>query len=504
MSEEIQSLENNRTWTLVKPPKNRPVVKCKWVFKTKTKPDGSLDKYKARLVAKGFTQKQGIDYSDTYSPVVRYESVRVFLAIVAAEDLDLVQFDVKTAFLHGDLSEEIYMEQPQEFDDGTSKVCRLWKGLYGLKQSPRCWNAKLNAYLESISLTATDADPCIYTSTDERILLALYVDDGLLACESVKTMERILSDLDKKFKITRSEPTCFVGLEIIRDRSRKTVSIHQSNYIVRMLDKFGMLDSKAAKTPGDSRSKLTKDMCPQTEVEKNQMTEIPYREAVGSLMFLMVCSRPDISYEVSRVSKFNENPGHDHWIAVKRIFRYLNGSRDMKINYGLKPKHPIPNNHGYTSFDPFAFCDSDWAGDLDQRHSTYGYVFVLNGGPVTWTTRTQKSIAMSTTEAEYVALSETARESIWICRLITDLGHQLDGPIMIRSDNQGAIALSKNPELHKRTKHIEIRYHFIRQQIANDSVMVLFTPTNEQPADMLTKSLTSPSLIGCLDSLNIS
>ena len=230
------------------------------------------------------------------------------------------------------------------------------------------------------------------------------------------------------------------------------------------------------------------------------MALVPYREAVGSLMFLLH-TRPDISYEVSRVSMFAENPGHDHWSAVKGIFRYLQGTKDLCITYGLDPQHP--HDQSYNRFDPYAFCDSDWAGDQDSRRSTFGYVFLVNGGPVTWATRVQKSVANSVTEAEYVALSETAKEAVWIRRFLDEVGYPSSSPTSIKSDNQGAIAITKNPEFHQRTKHIDVRYHFVREQQSSGQIKVGYTPTTEQPADMLTKSLTSPSLIRCRTMLNL-
>lgn len=500
MKDEMNSLVENDTFDLVDRPKNRKIIKCRWVLKTKCKPDGSLDRRKARLVAKGFTQKHGIDYGETYSPVVRYESVRLFLSIVAAKDLDLVQFDVKTAFLHGTLKEEIYMEQPEVFDDGSEKVWKLNKGLYGLKQAPRCWNERIGEFLKSFGLNPTNSDKCIYVSTSGPcVILALYVDDGLLACESKNLSDSILYGLNKKFKITIGEPDCFVGIEILRDRGRKTISIHQSNYIRRVLDKYGWSEMKSARSPGDSKLKLSKSQCPQNEEEREFMADKPYAGVIGSLMFVVHC-RPDIAFNVSKVAQFSKDPGPIHWIAVKRICRYLKGTVDYCITYGLDPAHP------FTEFDrlrAYAFCDADWAGDIDKRRSTFGYVFMMNGGPVTWTSKLQKSTAGSSQEAEYVALAETSRESIWIRQFLTDLRHEQVVPIEVRSDNQGAISSTKTFDNHQRMKHVDVMYHAIRERVQDGIVEISYTPTDEQPADMLTKPLTSPSLVNCLNMLNM-
>ena len=277
----------------------------------------------------------------------------------------------------------------------------------------------------------------------------------------------------------------------------------------RILERYGMSDCKAAPTPGDSRQRLTREMCPIDDLERLEMNKIPFREAVGSLMFCMLCTRPDIAYEVSRVAQFCDNPGMLHWKALKRILRYLKGTRDTCLAYGLEINHPIedPSDEecrtSTNSLRPFAFCDSDWAANQDHRRSTFGYLVLLNGGPVGWTSRVQKSVATSMTEAEYVALSETAKEVSWIRRFMCDVGYTQEGPTSLMSDNQGAICLTKNPEFHQRTKHIDVRYHYIREEQASRRIKVEYTPTNRQPADMLTKSLTGPSLINCRRMINM-
>lgn len=321
-----------------------------------------------------------------------------------------------------------------------------------------------------------------------------------MASESSDLSDKILDGLNKRFKITIGEPNCFVGLEIVRDRTNKTITIHQTNYIRRILEKFGWTGMKPAVSPGDSKVKLTKQQCPRNEEEERFMADKPYSAVVGSLMFLVSSCRPDIAFEVSRVSQFSKNPGPDHWIAVKRICRYLQGTKDYCLTYGLEPSHPFTV---FGKLKAFGFCDSDWAGELDGRRSTFGYVFLVNGGPVTWKSKLQKSVANSTQDAEYIALSEAGRESCWIRQFLTDLGHKPESPIEVRSDNQGAILATRNPDSHQRMKHIDVCFHSVRDRVANGIIEVSYTPTNEQPADMLTKSLTRPSLVQCLQLLNM-
>ena len=259
-----------------------------------------------------------------------------------------------------------------------------------------------------------------------------------------------------------------------------------------------MTDSKAVRSPGDPSNKVSKEMEPTTLVEKEQMEKVPYREAVGCLMFLMKGTRPDISYEVTRMAQFNENPGQSHWMAVKRIMRYLKGSMHLSLVFG-----PPATNSGSVddlqneNLSLLAFCDSDWAGNIDNRRSTSGGIFLINNGPVVWTTREQKTVAHSSTEAEYMALSDATKEIKWLRQLLQDLGWQQNSATLLKSDNQGAIHLSKNPEYHKRTKHIDIRYHYIREEQKSGSIKIEYVATDKQPADMLTKSLSGPALERC-------
>ena len=287
-------------------------------------------RYKARLCARGFQQREGIDYTETYSPVVRYDSLRVLLALVAQEDLEFVQSDVKTAFLYGNFEEEIHMEVPEGFDGSqkvkgaSSVVCRLNKSLYGLKQAPRCWNRKFSGFLKQFNFKETSADKCVYTGQYEgsKVYLALFVDDGLIACKNKKVLEEITSLLSQEFEITLGDVAlgnfgCFVGLQIDRDRARKTMFIHQSGYVCRILERFNMSKAYALSVPADRHAKLY-------PVKANEsVNDVPYREAVGSLMFLAIVSRPDIAFAVNNVSRFLNNHDLSHWETVKRIFAYL-------------------------------------------------------------------------------------------------------------------------------------------------------------------------------------
>ena len=485
MDEEITSLKENNTWVLVGNQRKGKPISCKWVYKIKRNPDGSIERYKARLVARGYTQRYGRDYTETFAPVVRFDSIRIILAIAAANQMILRQFDVKTAFLYGELHEELLMEQPPGYSDGSDMVCKLLKGLYGLKQSPRQWNSKFDKFLKKFGLISCNADQCVYVTKmlSSYTILALYVDDGLLCSTNEEAIASIETHLSSEFKIRFSGATCFVGMEI--ESSAKGIKIHQSSYIKRLLERFGMQDCKSILTPGDSHLKLSTDMCPKDELERAQSEKLPYQELVGALLFLTAISRPDISFEVSRATQFMSNHGEDHWKAAKRILRYLKGTISQGIWFNGK------------DLELRAYADADYAANPDTRKSTSGFVLTLSSGPVTWAARSQKSVAQSTTEAEYIALADCIKDVIWARQLLSDLGRAPTTATLVSSDNQAAIKLVRNPIYHRRTKHIDVRHHFIRDEQEKGTISVEFIPTNAQPADMLTKSLCSPNLNNC-------
>jgi hypothetical protein len=400
IEEEMDSLEKHGTWSLVNPPPDRKVITGRWVLKTKLNEDGSVARYKARYVARGYAQVEGVDFFETYAPVVRAETVRVLLSLAATKDWEVRQFDVKTAFLYGPLEEEVYLEQPEGFNDGTGKVCQLKKGLYGLKQSPRQWNGVFHKFLLKYGFRRSP----VFTNTDTNNIgcICVYVDDGLVFASSEHVVHPFLTSLKEELDVTTDCPHTYVGLNIKRDREQGTISINQAGYIARVLDRFGMTWSKTATTPADPTHRLSRDM-PEEDGEKR----FPYREPVGCLNYLAVMSRPDIAYAVNRVAKFCEDPQPAHWNAVKRIMRYLKATANTGPCYG-------------TSRDdqPIAFSDSDYAGDPDTHRSTTGTLVLMNRGPVVWSSSTQTVTAMASTEAEYMAMAIVLKDVLWLRRII--------------------------------------------------------------------------------------
>ena len=494
MGEEMKSLYKNKTWELVQLPHGKRAIGCKWVF---AKKEGS--RYKARLVAKGYAQKEGVDYNEVFSPVVKHSSIRILLALVAQFDLELAQLDVKTAFLHGELKEEIYMTQPNGFKvAGKEKlVCKLHKSLYGLKQSPRQWYKRFDKFMSGQKYTRSLYDPCVYfrkLQDGTFIYLLLYVDDMLIASKSKVEIDKLKSQLSCEFEMKDlGEAKKILGMEIERDRSKGKVCLSQKQYMKKVLQRFGIDNkTKPVSTPLASHFKLKSTMSPSTDDERKYMAKVPYASAVGSLMYCMVCTRPDISQALSVVCRYMHNPGKGHWQAVKWILRYILGTVDVGLVFEQDKM-----NHCAVGY-----VDSDYAGDLDKCRSTTAYVFTLASGAVSWKSNLQHTIALSTTEAEYMAVTEGAKEALWLRGLLEDLG-VIQDYVDVYCDSQSAIHLAENQVTHNRTKHIHVRFHKIRQLVEDGDIQLLKVGTEDNPADMLTKSVPLSKFKHCLDLIGV-
>lgn len=488
MQSEYQSLMQNKTWQLVNLPDHAKAIKCKWVFKIKSGDDGKINRFKARLVAKGCCQKQGIDYQETYSPVVRYSSIRYLMAIAAQFHLTIYQMDAVTAFLQGDLKEEVYMEQPEVYNDGTNRVCMLRKSMYGLKQASRQWNIKLSNVLIKAGFKQSKVDSCIYFNIIDKSMtfVAVYVDDLMIFSNDNAVTSNLKHQLTRQFEMKDlGEAQSCIGLRIDRCKQTGSIFLSQEKYIKNILVKFGMNDCKPVATPVDVNQKLTKEMSPKNHAERLEMEKIPYQEAVGSLLYLAQGTRPDITFAVNSVSRFNNDPGKAHWTAVKRIFRYLKNTSDVKIKF-----------NGQTSSALIGYSDADWANDTDDRRSCTGYIFTRNGGPISWNSRRQHTVALSSTEAEYMALSSATQEAIWLKQFEEQFWPNKK-PIHIHCDNRSAIHLAETETYHPRSKHIDVRHHFIRENVGNQTIILKSVGTEEMSADVLTKGVTGEKHKNC-------
>ena len=389
INDEFDSLVLNKTWYLVNPPPNRKILTNKWIFKIKRNENNEIDRFKARLVVRGFTQIENIDYNEIFSPVVRFDTIRIILTVSSILDLQLCQFDVKTAFLYGKIDTDIYMYQPEGFDDGSGRVCKLNKSLYGLKQASRCWNSRFVEFVKSIGFQTSDSDPSLflYRKREKLIVLALYVDDGLIAYNCKFELDEILQHLRAEFEVKVNNLSCYIGMRI--RKIGKNLYVDQANYAEQMLTRFNMWECKIVKTPIETGG--------DTNVSKIG-TSLNYREAVGSLMYLSLVTRPDISFAVSYASRFLEDTKDCHICLVKRIFRYLRGTYDLGLVFKSESKIEIN-----------CFSDSDFANDINTRKSVSGVVLQIGTSSVTWFSRKQNVVVLSTTEAEFVAACEAVK-----------------------------------------------------------------------------------------------
>lgn len=473
---ELESLRKNETWELVPRPQGKNIVDCRWVFRIKRDEAGNVDRYKARLVAKGYSQRKGFDYDETYAPVAKGATVRVLLAVANQMRYHIHQMDVKTAFLNGKLTEEIFMRQPEGLEPtDPGLVCRLKKSLYGLKQAPRSWNSEFHNFILQLGFQRSNTDSCLYwrRQGNEVVYLLLYVDDIILVSSRLDLIAEIKKKLSSKFEMTDiGEMKTFLGLKIDRDRRKGLLKISQPKYIADLLRRFGMNDCKPTTTPLEPNLKL--ERC-----KGESLTTEPYRELIGCLSYLALSSRPDICAAVNFFSKFQSAPTDAHWSNLKRILRYLKGT----ANHGLvfqrqQASKPL---EGY--------ADADWGNDPDDRRSISGNVFQVFGGTVSWMTRKQATVALSSTEAEYVSLSNAMCEAIWLRNLILELGVKLQHPVPLFEDNQSCICIAEEPRDHKRMKHVDIRYNFIREKLQEGLFKIHYIPTGQQVADLFTKGL---------------
>lgn len=491
--EEYNSLIKNNTWIEADLPDNVKPLNCMWVFKRKRNAHGEVVRYKARLVAKGCHQKKGVDYNETYSPVIRHTSIRYLLSIAVKYDLDIDHMDAITAFLQGELFEDIYIKKPEGFRCD-EKVLKLQKSIYGLKQSSRLWNIKLKGVLLKFGLKQSQIDPCIfyYLKDTKKLYIAVYVDDLLIFSNDNLLKTKLKSCLKNNFEMKDlGAANSFLGLRISRDRESGKLYIDQEQYIQDLLNRFGMTNCNPCKTPMDHTVKLSKTMSPKTQEDRANMENVPYQELVGSLLFAAQVSRPDICYAVNLISRFNKDPGRAHWLAAKRILRFLKGTISTKLCYSKNEVEDI-----------FGFCDADYASDVDERKSVTGYIFKKQGGAIAWCSKKQPTVALSTTESEYMALGSAIQEALWLKGLEAELLRSTKSNILY-CDNQSAALLAASESHHPRTKHIDVRHHFVRDVINDGRIILQHISTNEMVADILTKALPTQKMSFCIKSMGL-
>lgn len=499
---ELTMLQALDTWEYATLPAGKHMVGHKWVFTVKYTPTGQLDRFKARLTAQGFSQVYGEDFLETFSPTMRGDSLRVLLAIAAYENLSIRQVDIVSAYPRSKLHANVYMRPPKGIHCPPGNVLRLKKSLYGLKQSGREWYIEACHGLESIGLRPTAIEPSIFTLEDKSLILGLYVDDMLILSDNEESIERVVREIKRLWDIKdMGEVKKILGLSIQRDRKQRALTISQAAYIEETLKKFNLNNAKPASLPVSDRGTLVA-----TQPNEAQADQSLYQQAIGRLMWISNSTRFDIAYSVGQLSQHCNKPTLRHWNSVLQVLRYLSGTRGLKLRIGgnheadteqRTKKDYGPRLHG--------FCDADYAGDHFDRRSVTGHLFLLNRGPVSWSSTKQRCVATSTTEAEYIALSEASKQGQWLRMLIKELNRldllEKNQAVPMHSDNQACIAISQDPTGHRRTKHIDIRYHYIRELIAYRKTTVTYLATQDMIADLLTKLLPAKLFKHCIGTL---
>ena len=533
---ELSTLTSMGVWRLAVLPEDTRTVKSKWVLRKKLKADKSLDKFRARLVARGFSQTHGVDYFETYAPTVQMVAVRILLSLAAVFDWEMEQVDIKSAYLHAPLTEDVYMEIPSgmsvegflgllareapmgevaalaEIESVLQEakkagkagkrnarlVVKLMMALYGLKQSARAWNNRIVGFLSGLGFVQLSSEMSVFVrgAGATFVAICLHVDDQNILSPSLPLILELKAQLQSEFGISDEGPTrYFLGLEIERNRTARTLKVHQETFCKTVLERFSMSDCVPAATPlADDSVQLNRGQGPTTAEGVRDMEQYPYRALVGSVMYLMVATRPDLAYAIGRLGSFLCNPGLVHWEAALRVLRYLRGSTSRGITF-----------HAGASVLPYGYCDASYAEDILDRRSCGGHVFMAAGGPICWKAQKHSSVSRSTTEAEYVECSDSAAESVYLRALYTELGVPwgLELPVVIFSDSQGALALVESPVQRHRTKHIAVHFHYVRELVAQGHVYFEHVGTAEQAADIFTKPLARPAFEHCLGLLGM-
>ncbi len=497
MRVEMDTLKRKHTWDLVKAPDGANIMDSMWVYDIKWDGDGNRIKDKARLVGKGYTQQLGVDYNETWAGVTRLESVRITAAIAARNDLRLWRIDFVGAYLNSLTKEDIYMKQPEGFVEPglEDHVCKLVHTIYGTMQGAHDWYETLTETYNKLGYITSRADPCVrYKREDNAYTLTdTYTDDIFGASSTEEEKERRKSEMGKEWEIKDvGETEYFLGMRVQQDLTLGTIRFSQRPYWEHVVNRFNLEHIHPRNIPLPVGIILDTNMSPKTESEKHQMADKPYRPLLGSVMWGQLATRPDLSFAVSLLSRFQANPGIEHWNALLHVIGYIKNT----INYGITYSRDA-------ELSPLAFVDADYGGCRDTRRSTSGYVFTMAGGPVSWSSKRQATVALSTVEAEYVSMSRCAQQMVWMQNWLDEVSITHDMPGVIKGDSRGAIALTKNTKDHGKIKHINIRHHYIRELVKSGTIMLEQVPSLENLADLFTKPLPRDHHHRILSGLNI-
>ena len=483
MNNEINSLNENKTWKLVNKPTDKKAIEVKWVYKQKD------DKtFKARLVARGFQQENC--YDDIYSPVSKMHTFKILLAYCCKNNLHIEQMDVETAFLNGRVKGEVYVQQPPGYNDGSGKVYKLYRSLYGLKESPRQWYECINKFLIDLNFIRCKVDYCLYylKLNNTNIYLLLFVDDILICGQNKIEIQNLKLKLSNRFKIKDlGKINTYIGIKVDYLVNSKEMSLNQTSYIESLAIKYNILESKIYQTPMETNLKLYQS--------ENVDFNLKYRNLIGALLYISTGTRPDISFSVNFLSRFQNCYDKTHYKYALRVLKYLYHTKDLKLTFNFT------NSCNNEMLD--CFVDSDWASDVIDRKSTFGYLIRFYGNIIFWKTHKQHSVTKSSTFAEYVALSEAVTEIITFKELLKVFNLHANAPIKIYEDNSGAVQIAKNGNLSKNSKHIEIHYSFVHDNCNKGEIKVLKIKSDENLADILTKSICKQQFIKLRTLINV-
>ena len=495
IAEEWQQLQHRQTFTTVTPPAHANVISSKFVLRIKRKPDGSVDKYKARLVARGFTQQQGVDYDQTFGPVAILASVRFVIALACTMHWTLATIDFTGAYLNANIDAEIYMSPPP----GTNlvpagQVCKLHKSIYGLKQSAFLWHAMLHDTFVDLGFTASAKDACVFYNASKTLVATVYVDDVLLGGSSTN-INTVIAQIRERFEITAELPaTAFLGMAI--SMSNDTMSLTMPGYVDRALAHYGMSEAAPSLTPLPSGLVIDTPSPP--------ISATVFKSFIGTTQYLALHTRPDIAYAINLLSQQQANPTEYHWALGKHVLRYLKGTPTLGLHFVRnRREQQQQQQQQQQSMDIFFFSDANHGDPNIGRRSTSSYLAMLSGAPFHWRVKKQNSIALSSTEAEFVSLSECFQDAIWIQQLAKEVC-AVEVNIVVYGDNQGAIKLLSEPkQTQKLPKHIDVRYLFVRESIATSGIPILYMNTTDMIADILTKSLPAPRFAMLRSKMNL-
>ncbi|KAJ0824197.1 putative RNA-directed DNA polymerase [Helianthus annuus] len=477
MNKEMEALFRNNTWTLVDLPSGRKPIGCKWVYKVKYKSSGEVERFKARLVAKGFNQREGLDFGETFSPVVKMVTVRCVIALAVQNNWPMFQLDINNAFLYGTINEDVYMCLPEGYySSDETRVCKLVKSLYGLKQAPRKWNERLNGVLIDYGFVQSKCDHSMYVLSKNKVFVVLlvYVDDIVVTGNSIDEVSKIKAILNSNFQIKDlGKLKYFLGIEVLYNKSG--ICLNQRKYCLELLSEFGYLACKPINTPIEQSYVITAKVSKNQSVLKNVTG---FQKLIGKLIYLSL-TRPDISYAVQFLSQFMHSPTEVHLQIALRLLRYLKLAPGCGLLFKRSDK-----------LDLVGYVDSDWAKCLSTRKSVTGYCVYLGSSLVSWKSKKQSTVSRSTGEAEYRAMCSATSEIMWLLNLLREVGVKCGLPVKLYCDSKAAISIAANPVFHEKTKHFEVDLHFLREKVSSGVIATVKVDSESQPADGFTKGLS--------------